>query len=246
LIRVSKEDYIDPRYKKYMKSKKGEKMITLLRILTERAFTRDELRDRTGFSLGEIRNLLLEAVDENFVAEIRGTKVQRSRGRSITQPYKKEETTRPPSHYALTSEAMWLMRFDPETRDRWKEVERTYDKTVTFTAFDSYANLLYAIQKHPILRQYRKPYYFMDQVLQQVPLNPFTWGGPREGEMEKVYDELVKVIKESVRSEHISAYYRVLEDAISELNVILARHKLLMKKMQAIPEVQQHLDERSQ
>lgn len=239
---MPKEDYIDPRYKKYMNSRKGKKMITLLRILTERAFTREELKETTGFSLGEVRKLLLSAADQNFVAEIRGTKVHRRRGGSITQPYKEKETTRPPSHYALTSEAMWLMRFDPEVRDRWQEIERAYDKTVTFTAFDSYANLLYAIQKHPNLRQYRKPYYFMDQELQQVPLNPFLWGGPREGEEEKVYNELVKVIKESVRSNHIFSYYRVLEQAVSELDAILDCHKLLIKKMQILPEVQEYLN----
>lgn len=221
-------------------------MITLLRILTERAFTREELRVKTGFSLGVVRKLLLEAVDQNFVARIGGTKVRKRPGRSITEPYKEKKFTRPPSHYALTSEAMWLMRLDPEVRDRWQEIEKTYDETVTFTAFDSYANLLYTIQKHPILRQYRKPYYFMDQELQQVPLNPFIWDGPHEREVKKVYDELVKVMKESVRSDHIFSYYRVLEEAVSELNEILACHKLLLEKMQTLPEVQQYLNKSSQ
>ena len=177
LTKVSKEDYIDPRYKKYMKSKKGRKIIKLLRILTERAFTREELRVRTGFSKSEVRKLLFEATDQNFVAEIGGTKVRKKRGRSVTEPFKEKETTRPPSHYALTSEAMWLMRFDPEVRDRWQDIEKTYDPTVTFTLFDSYANLLYAIQKHPILREYRKPYYFMDQeTFEQMPFTSSQLG----------------------------------------------------------------------
>lgn len=239
---MPKEDYIDPRYKKYIRSKSGRKMLEILRILTHGIADRKKLEDKTGFSTSEVRKLLLKAREQNFVVAFeKEGKFSGRRGR----PKKREpqkETGRPPSYYALTGEGMWLIRLDPQVRDHWNQVEMAYKNVSEFSDFASYANLIYAIQKHPILRQYRKPYYFMDQELEQVPLNPFIWGGPFEREVEKVYDELVKTIKENVRSNHISSYYRVLEEAVSELDEIITRHKLLMKKMRTLPEVQAYIN----
>ena len=134
------------------------------------------------------------------------------------------------------------MRSDPQVMDTWKQVQTAYEDLREFSEWDSYVNLQHMIRTHLILKEYRKPYYDINDELQRVPLNPFIYGHrPREEEVEKVYDELVNVIKESVRSDHIFSYYRVLEDAVSALDKILARHKLLMKKMRTLLEVQEYL-----
>lgn len=227
-----------------MRSKTGRKIIATLRILTEGIMTRKELERRTGVSTSAMRKLLLKAQDENLVVAFDRGKLSRRRGKPGRGEFEKE-TGRPPRYYALSGEGLWFMRFDTQMMDTWKQVQTAYEDLREFSEFDSYANLQYAIQMHPILKEYRKPYYFMDQELQQVPLNPFIWGGPRDGEVENVYTELAKIIKESVRSEHIFSYYRVLEEAVSELEEILNRHKLLMRKMQKLPEIQEYRNKRT-
>ena len=126
---------------------------------------------------------------------------------------------------AVSLASLWFLRFDPEVRDRWPEIEEMYEKRVEFDLFHAYANLIYAFRQHPELNKFRKPYYFMDDELQLSALNPFiyVWGYDVD-EVTQLYDDLVEVIKDNVESEYIMNYYRTLSDSHSELQGIISRH----------------------
>lgn len=238
---VPREHYLDPAYKKLMRTKSGEKLIAVLRTLASGMKTRLKIKAETGFSTSEVGKLIIRAKKSKYVEEYRLEKVIRRPGKPRTGERVKE-TGRPPSYYALTTDGWWLIRFDPEVKDRWREVEGIYEKVMEFSGFESYANLRYAIQEHPQLNEYQRPYYFMDGELQQTVLNPFIYVGTYEAEeVTQLYDELIRVLRETVRTEHILRYYLTLEESASEIEAILNRHRLLITKMQSLPEVQEYL-----
>ena len=73
-----------------MKSKRGRKIIAILRIMTEGIITRKELEERTGFSTSEVRNLLLRIQQQNLVTKIERGKVSRRRGKPRMGEYELE------------------------------------------------------------------------------------------------------------------------------------------------------------
>jgi hypothetical protein len=225
-----------------MKSGRGQKLIQVLRLLTEGIMTKKEIAKRTNFSLSETRELLKKGLEEELVEACTGEgKVHKKPGRPLTLE-QEDVTGRPSNYYFLSGDGKWLIRSDPEVRDRWNQTEATYEKLVEHTGFDSYADLVDAIRRHPKLTNYQKSNYFINGELERVVLNPFLYIGEyRAKEVIQLYDELVRVIKTSVRSEDVVVYYQVLEGSLKELNVIVDCHKALMKKMQTLPEVQEYL-----
>ena len=217
-------------------------MIQVLRSLTEGMMTKKEIAKRTSFSLSEVRELLKKGLEEELVEACTGEgKVHRKPGRPLHLE-REDVAGRPSNYYFLTGNGKWLIRSDPEVRDRWDQTEMTYEKLVEHTSFDSYDDLVEAIRRHPKLMDYQKSSYFMDDELQRVVLNPFLYVGEyRAKEVMQLYDELVKVIKTSVRSEDVIGYYSALEESLKELNTVVDCHKALMKKMRILPEVQEYL-----
>jgi hypothetical protein len=57
----------------------------------------------------------------------------------------------------------------------------------------------------------------------------------------RLYEELVKTIRENVRSEHVLGYYLALEASGTELDEIVRCYKLLLEVMKKLPEVQEYL-----
>jgi hypothetical protein len=126
------------------------------------------------------------------------------------------------------------MRFHPKLIDEWKIVEETYDKLGGLGMLNSFNNLRYAIQKHPVLSKYKSPYYF-DGILQRKPLNPFLFQEyPDNVEFDSICGELVRLIRENVRPEHIRPYRTSLQDSVSRLRKIIKRHAVAIEKLRLL------------
>jgi len=239
---VKREDYMDYRYKQLMKTNRGRKLVEIMKLLTKGVMTVKELNSKTGFSESEVKELIKKGVQKGYIAK---TQIPRSPGRpkAIRSDIERMMIRgRRPNYFHLTGDGLWIIRFDPEVRDRWPDIERRYEDLAGHSLYHSYANLLYAIRKHPKLRKHQKPYYFMDGELQRTALNPFLWTDRREeDEVVKLYDDLVKVIKDNVRPQFILNYYITLEESAQRLERVLKRHRLLMEKMKKLPEVQEYL-----
>jgi len=235
LSKVRRENYIDPRYKQLMKTKPGRKLLEIMRLLAKGIMTVRELSSKTGFSKSEVRKLIKMGVQKGYIKK---AQISRSRGRpraTKSSIERFEIRGRRPNYFHLTSTGLWIIRFDPEVRERWPDVEKHYEKFVRHSLFDSYANLIYAIWKHPKLSKHQKPYYFMDGELQRTALNPFLWvGRHEEDDIIKLYDDLVEAIKENVRPQFIPNYYITLEESAQRLERVLKRHRLLMEKIKNI------------
>jgi len=240
LQRDSLEDYIDSKYKRLIGNARGRKLIQVLRLLTEGIMTKKEIARRTGFSASEVRELVKKGLVDGYIE--RRTKEIRGKPGRLPNRGQRKRAGRPSYYYYLNGDGKWLIRLDPEVRDRWDEVEIAYEKLIEHTIFDSYANLVYAIRKNAELRKYQKADYFMDDELQRTVLNPFLYVGEYGAkEATQLYDELVRVIKISVRSEDVIGYYSALEESLKELNTVVDCHKALMEKMRTLPEVQEYL-----
>jgi hypothetical protein len=84
----------------------------------------------------------------------------------------------------------------------------------------------------------------MEDELQLAPLSPFVFGNEHGIRQTTLYDTLIETMKANVRHEHILNYYLALERHLPDSEAIFESHKLLLKKMQAIPEVQEYLRKR--
>jgi hypothetical protein len=76
-------------------------------------------------------------------------------------------------------------------------------------------------------------------------MSSFVFGNEHGIREIRDYDELIETMKTNVRPEHILSYYLALERRLPDSEAILASHKLLLKKMQAIPEVHEYLEKHS-
>lgn len=244
LKKVSCEDFIDPTYRTLMRSKRGRKLVSILRLLSEGMMTIKEITRRTRFSRSEVRDLIGKGLKDGYVEICNIERVHRKRGKPVIGEFEKD-TGRPPDYYYLTGDGKWLIRLDPEVRDRWDEVKIAYKKIVEHTDFDSYADLVYAIRKHPQLKKYQKPYYFMDEELELTIFSPFIYGNEHGAKEIQLYDELVKTIETAVKPEHVLNYYLALERSLVEFNAILDRCKSLVEKMQKIQGAKEYLGRRS-
>jgi len=242
MSKITPEDHIDPEYKRLIKRKRGKKLIQVLKLLCEGIMTRSKIQRRTKFSISEVRELTNLGIKKGYIKRYSITdKLHRSPGRP--QLYESiRNLGRRPDYFCLSGNGKWLMRFDPNVRDRWEQLGVKHEGIVEQTEFDSYTDFIYAIRKNPTLNKYRKPYYYMDQELERTALNPFLFVGFLKVEdAEQLHNELINVLKESVASEHIVSYYLALESGIKELYEILSRHRLLLEKMKTLKEVQQYL-----
>lgn len=230
--------WIERDYKSFMRSKQGRKLIDIFRILGKNIANIEDIGIETGLSRSEIRNLLILAEKSDLVLRLAITKMSRSPGTpsDLARFLSKSEknTGRRPLFYVLTPRSLFIMRSDLELSGIWKSVEETYQKVYTPNILDSYNNLKYAIQKHPVLGKFEKPYYF-DGELQRTLLNPFLFKrGLDEEQVNKLSDELVKLINENVRPQHIRNYVSTLQDSVVRLEKTIQRHELLIEKIKSL------------
>lgn len=221
-----------------MKRKEGKKIVSICRILADGIFTIEEIKESLrkseseSYSKSEIHKLLKMAEEHEWVTAYLGLRRIRPRRKPRLGGFEKK-TGRPPVWYGLSHKGLFYMRFDPKLADKWKSVEETYDKLHKPNALDSLNNLRYAIQKHPVLGKIGKPYYF-DGELQRTVLNPFLFErGHDKKQIDELSDELVRLIKENVRPEHIRNYVSTLQSSVSRLAEAISKHKLLIEKIKS-------------
>lgn len=226
-----------------MNTKQGNKLITIFRILANKIATIQEIIPDTKhidsrnnvhyFSRSEVRKLLILAEEHGLVYSFSLSDISRPRGRPPTIR-KKRDTGRRPKVYTLTYKSRFLMRFDPELSKEWKAIEQAYYKIERPNTFDSYINLKYAIKNHPVLSKFEKPYYF-DGELQRTLLNPLLFETSlSDNQFNELSDELVKLIKENVRSEFVKNYESTLQNSLSRLEKMIRRHNLMINKIKKI------------
>jgi hypothetical protein len=229
-----------------MSKKKGRKLIQILRELTEGPMTINGFVRRTTYSISEAKKLVSYGIEEQFIEKCKGKGgIRRRPGKPRKKEFEKQ-TGRPSDYYHLSKDGEILIRFDPVVRDRWKDVEKIYADALDHDEFDSYYDLVDAIRRHPQLRRYQKTGSFMEDELQLAPLSPFVFGNEHGIRETTLYDTLIETMKANVRPEHILNYYLALERHLPDSEAILASHELLLKRMQAIPEVQEYLKKHSQ
>lgn len=222
-----------------MRTRQGKKLIDIFRILARSISTIEEIRLKTDYSRSEIRNLLNLAEEHGHVHKHSRGRIRRPRGKPRIGEFEKE-TGRPPWFYRLTGKALFLMRFDPKLADQWESVMETYTRFHRPNIFDSFNDLKYAIQKHPVLGKLGKPYYF-DGELQRTLLNPFLFErGLSQEEIDDLSGELAMLIRENVQPEHVKNYISTLQDSISRLEDVLAKHRLLTDKIKSTETTLQH------
>lgn len=238
--KISEQDFIDPNYRSLMKTKKGKKLIQILRLIIKGSVTVNDIQRKSGFSTSEVKKLLVLGIEREYIKEYKIDKLRRRRGRPIATR-KIEDLGRPPKYYYLTGDGKWLMRFDPEVRDCWSNLKETLRLFVKHSEFHSFADFMYEIRKHPQLREFQRSNSLMENMLEQITLRPFVFGNYYGVRIPQLYDELVRVLKESVYPDHIPGYYTALETSLEELKEVEKCHELLLEKMQAIPEVLNYL-----
>jgi hypothetical protein len=228
-----------------MNDKRGRKLIHVLRMVAKGMKTKNEIEDETGIKPSEARELILKGLREGYIEKWKRIGARGVRGRPISG--KKEESQgRPADVYSLTDDGKWLIRFDPFIRAEWGQVEKAYEILMPNDVWDSYTSFLYAIRNDPLLRKFQKPDEFMENELQQVIFKPFVFAAEYKIEnVEQLYDKLIDCFTQSVRPEHIVGYYSSLESCFPQLQGIVDRCELLMRKMQTIPKVQEYLERHS-
>jgi len=85
----------------------------------------------------------------------------------------------------------------------------------------------------------------MNDELIRTLFNPFTW--PSETKARQTinnYDELVKVVRASLKPEMIVKCLQTLEDSTHQLNIVICCHKSIIEKLRKLPEVQEYLNKR--
>jgi hypothetical protein len=203
--------------------------------------TKEGIAKETGFSLSNVRELVAKGIELGYIERLKGKEGIRRKPGKPKKGKSEKETGRPPDYYHLSKNGEILIRFDPVVRDRWKDIEKTYADTFEHGEFDSYYTLVYAIRKHPQLKKYQKAGNFMHDELQLALLSPFVFGNEHGIREIRDYDELIETMKTNVKPEHILNYYLALKRRLPDSEAILASHKLLLKKMQAIPDVHEYL-----
>ena len=225
-------------YKAFAKTIEGRKIIDISRVLARGISNIEEIKQCLGFSTSEIRKLLRLAEESEWVHSYPTRRIRRSRGKPGKGSFEKE-TGRPPRYYALEPKGLFYMRFDPALKDDWKAVESEYSEPFGPSSLEDYNNLKYAIQKHPVLSKYKSPYYF-DGILQRKPLNPFLFQEyPDNVEFDSICEELVRLIRENVRPEHIRPYRTSLQDSVLRLRKIIKRHAIVIEKLKLMGAAQQ-------
>lgn len=234
MVRKKRRNYwIERDYKSFMRRKQGRKLIGIFRILAKSISTIKEIQVELGYSRSEIYKLLSLAEEHEYVYKYSVTRRSGPPGKPKTGRLEKD-TGRPPLYHSLTSKGLFLMRFDPELADKWMSVEEKYAGIEKPTVWDSYINLAYAIQKHPDLSTFERPYYF-DEELQRTLLNPLLFEDWIDDKQFNILsDELVRLISKNVRPEHIEGYYSSLQRSVFRLGKIIRRHKLLIKKIKSL------------
>jgi hypothetical protein len=240
--KVSHEDYIDPMYRRLMNSKRGQKLVQVLRVVAMGMKTIEEINDETGYTRSEIRELISKGLKAGYIEVWRTTKcVPGNRGRPVAAK-REEDTGRPANLYSITAEAKWLIRFDPFTGPKWNQVERVYERLLPLDVWDSYANFRYAIQANPLLRKFQKSDEFMINEFRQTIFKLFVFFTQwRIENVEQLYDELIKTFAETVRPEDMVDYYSALERCLPQLQSSVDHCKLILNKMQTVPKIREYL-----
>jgi len=222
-----------------MKRKEGKKIINICRILAHGIFTIEEIKksleesEHEFHSKSEIHKLLKMAEEHEWITAYPGLRKIRPKGKPRLGESEKK-TGRPPVWYGLSYKGLFYMRFDTKLVDKWKSVEEAYDKIHKPTTLDSFNNLSYAIQKHPVLGKIGRPYYF-DGELHRTVLNPFLFERPlSEKQVDELSDELVRLMSENVRPEFLKIYIASLKDSLSRLENVVKRHRLMINKIKSL------------
>lgn len=241
MSKITPEDHIDPEYDRLRKKKSGRKLLRVLRLLCEGIMTKSEITHRTRFSVSEVQKLVNHGLRKEYIKSYTFEGKFRRRPGRRQQYEPADKPGRKPDYFCLSGNGKWLIRFDPEVCDKWEQLGIRQEGIVEHSGFDSYTDFIYAVRKNQTLNRYDEPYYYMDQELERTVLNAFLFPSfLKEEDREALYDELIKVMKQSVAPEHIIGYYRTLETAISELEKILERHRLLLEKMEVLEEVRKY------
>ena len=239
--RKGHQEFSDPDYEKIMKFKRNRDLIRVLRLLVESIKTYQELAKRTGLSTTKIKNLVAVGEEKGYIQTYPREGGVKSRPGMKGRSRLDKKTGRPETYCMLTSKAKWLLRNDPEVRDQWPQEGVTKEWISEQTDLDSYQDLLYAVREHPNLSEYTESWNLMCEELQGLLLKPLIVGNRFGSRETGLYDELVEVIKKKVRSDHILPYYFVLRNSLNDITEVLECNKLLLRKMEELPEVQGYL-----
>jgi hypothetical protein len=251
---MSEDDYIDPTYNKLFIESSNEKLLAVLRLIVLDLRTADELKDKTGFHMTQVRRSLKKAIKENYVEAYprkRSHIFQPGRPPVIRknlpfQDKKLKTVGRPEIYYSITSKGRWLMRFDPQVRDLYFESEKTY-KEPNLLPFDSYLDLRYEVKQNPKLNRFPKYDHFLhfDYPLQLMALHPFLFvPESKDNEAMNIYNLLIDCVEKTVKPEHILDYYLAVEKSLERFQRAIDRHKALLDAMKKLPEVKEYLAEK--
>jgi DNA-binding Lrp family transcriptional regulator len=244
LRRKQRQEFSDPDYEKLMKFKRNRDLIRVLRLLFESIKTYQELAKRTGLSSTKIKNLVAVGEEAGYIETKPRLGGFRSRPGMKGESRLDKKTGRPEKYCMLTWKAKWLLRNDPEVRDQWSQEGVSKEWISEHNDLDSYQDLVYAIRKHPRLSKYSEPWNLMCEELQGLLLKPFVVGNRFGSRETALYDELVKIIRKNVRSDHVLPYYLVLHNSLNDITEMLECNKLLLRKMEGLSEVQVYLQKK--
>ena len=196
---------VDPYYKKLVEDK--EKLIVLLKILVEGKKNMKDLETISGFSHGAIHQLIWIGKKWGYIA---CEKIDHKKN------YVKYRSTkpkgRPKSIFKLTVSGWYFISNDIKVKKGQNKFEKGYNIKIPHSFFDSDEKFSRAIEQHPILKKYDETNYFMNDVVSQTTLNPFLYVNPRAEEVVDYYGELIGLLEENVKSEHILSYYQTLDE----------------------------------
>ncbi|MCW3999902.1 MAG: hypothetical protein NWE93_06660 [Candidatus Bathyarchaeota archaeon] len=243
--KVSEDDFIDPTYKTWISSKgANRKLIRILRVIVKQPSTFEQLHTETRIAVSDLHKLVEIAEKKKYIKRQIPSKQSKPRGRPICSKHQ-EHMGKKKHKFVITGNGRWLMRLDPELRDKWEEIQRNYPIDVARTVFDSYANLKCGIKKSQKLRHFEafdQNYQLLDNYLEMLALRPFLFTNKnQETEAVDCYDELVDVIANYVLPEHKVDYYLALENSLNKLNREIEMHKILLDKIKRITEIKEHI-----
>lgn len=234
---------LDPTYVKLKKSDNGKRVLKILKILIKGKKTRADIKDETVFSTSEVRRLLLRAQKLDLVEEYKKI-VDRRPGKPVIGNFEKE-TGRPAVYYGLTRSGLNAIRFDPEIIDHWNEIKKIYGFSNETSFFDSYEDLLNALEDNSILREFDKPSFDVE-FLQHEVFDRFVYvSKSKEKDVtDELYDELIRVLTENIPSKFILSFYECLDQRVSRLDVFLSRYRKLLEKLKNSSTIKKQLEKR--
>ncbi len=240
-----------------MRSKSGQKLLEVLRIIAKDVVTVNDIKSRTGYSFSEVRKLLEKGKSLNYIESVeRVGGFKKCPGKHLHNrlgPSKGNGSLskggRPEHYFYITSQGRSLMRFDPELKDKWAQIKEQYlqidDPSMLDVIFESKDELRYRIGASATLREFEgfdvEDALFGGGSFYLSALKRFLYVPERLDKRAIVcYDELVKVIGETSNPELLIQYCQAIEVSLQRLSKATEKHKLLLEKMRQMPELKEY------